>query len=190
MKAITIGKTILIWDKLTNEQITELKQSLIQILKWYDNICKNYKMDIPIPIKLKQKNQYLSIVTKNNYTLLSTNMVKQSSARIYNYSPIVNGDILYDSIYILKNCKEDLEQYVKTSLKYPKIEWMKLPYIEAYENYLLSPNINPDNFIKSLQKGTLPETYRKFLSDVGIALDKMQPEQQITIENIDIDYEE
>lgn len=185
MKVITLGKTIIVYESLTNNQIKELKEALTQMLKWYDEYDAKDTIKTPIPIKLKQSNQYLSIVYKNGSTITSTN----NSNHKYNYSPIINGDSLYESLNIIKNCKEDLKQYIETSLKYPEMEWMNLPYNKAYEDYLLSPNINPENFVKSLTTGNLPETYKNFLSNVGIALESIKKENQIIINNEIIEIE-
>ena len=55
--------------------------------------------------------------------------------------------------------------------EYPDTKWIQLPYNQAFETYSLSPNINPQDFIKHLQNNTLSDFQKKFLKDVGISLD-------------------
>lgn len=70
----------------------------------------------------------------------------------------------------MENCKEDLSEHIVMSIKCPKSKWMELPFNKATEQYLLSPNISPTDFVKSLQSGNLPDMYKKFLENVGISL--------------------
>ena len=182
----TINKTIIVWNNLSKEEAKDLIDILSNMLSYY----ASKQTDKYIPIPLKDDYNYLSIINKNGYNMLSVVKDKTKNPAQISCSPIINGDKLYESISILRNYKRNIDKRVNIISKMSSYEWVKLSMTQTVDSYLISPNINPDNFIKNLQKGTLPETYRKFLSDVGIALDNMQPEQQITIESIDIDYEE
>lgn len=51
---------------------------------------------------------------------------------------------------------------------------MKLPYNKAFEDYAMTPNINPQDFIKHLQSNSLSEFQKHFLTQVGISLDSPQ----------------
>lgn len=186
MKVATINKTIVVWEKLNDKEAKELISTLSEMLSYYAS--KHTASQVSFP--LKDDFNYLSIIYKNGYSVLSVIKNKQQMPVTITCSPILNGDKLYESLPILKNYQRNIDKRLRIIKNFSNYEWINLSINKEIDNYLLSPNINPDNFIKSLQKGTLSETYRKFLSEVGIALDKMQPEQQITIENIDIDYEE
>ena len=102
---------------------------------------------------------------------------------------IINGDKLYESISILRNYKRNIDKRINIISKMSSYEWVNLSITQAVDSYLISPNINPENFVKSLTTGNLPETYKKFLSNVGIALESIEKEKQIIINNETIEIE-
>lgn len=65
------------------------------------------------------------------------------------FSPILNGDELFNYAEFIKfTAEKDIKQRFKIIKLYPKSEWVKLPYVQAFEEYALSPNINPQDFVK------------------------------------------
>lgn len=171
MKAIAIGKTIIVYNYLSENQIKELLDSLKKIIE----ICRmneNYKyVETPIPITIPN-HSYLCIIKKHNEILIS---VTKNIKNEFQYTPILNGDELYKYINLLNNNEVRLNNRIDMIYKVKeKSEWVKLPYNEAFESYSLSPNINPQDFIKALEKGTLSELYKNFLKNVNISLSNTQ----------------
>lgn len=168
MKAISLGKTILIWDRLNDSEIERIIKGLIKIIKEYRVLTNGYGYKRPIPIPLYKENNYLSLVFKNHEVFLST--TRKDSEWFFN--PIINCDELYSSIEFIE--EYNINKYYSICEKYPDMKWVKLPYNKAFESYLLSPNINPQDFIKALEKGTLSELYKNFLKSVNISLSSTQ----------------
>ena len=171
IKSATLGKTIfLIWEYLTDEQVVRLQKALKNILSTYQQSTKEYNTNPAVPIRLYQKSHYLVVMYKNGNLLVSANKITKNDKPRYNYKPIRNGDFLYASISMLEKCQPIIKRFVKTSMLCPKSQWIVLPFVKATEQYLLSPNINPVDFVKSLQSGNLPDMYKNFLENVGISL--------------------
>jgi len=168
MKATHIGKTILVWNKLSDEEILRLIASLKQILNDYRNFTKLIDTDKPIPINLKDDNQYLCIIKKNSEIFLCATKNKNE----YSYNTIINADFLFKSIDLLENCKCLLKQRINTTQIFSNTKWIELPSIKSFEEYLLTPNINPESFIRNLKNNTLSDMSKRFLEDVGISLQK------------------
>ena len=168
MKALNIGKTILVWNKITDSQAKELTESLAKLIQ----ICRNNEhyldVQVPIPITLPN-NSYLCIIKKRNEVLIS--ITKNKLSKSIEYMPILNGDILYQYIDIVKSSELILNNRIDMSYKKPKSFWIEIPFSQAFESYCLSPNINPEDFIKNMEKDTLSEASKKFLRDAGFALE-------------------
>ena len=146
INALHIGKTIVVWDKLNDEEIKSLVYSLVDIIKIYKEENIDNK---PIPIKLIEKDKLLSIIKKHDEIVLS--LTKNNGKYIFN--PILNGDELYKSIGILKNAEYTLKSEIKICKQFPNTKWIELPFYQAFEIYAMSPNINPEDFIENLKKG-------------------------------------
>lgn len=116
MNATHIGKTIIIWDKLNDHQISELLSVLKNIILVYRKNISILTQPISIPIPLKQNNNFISIIKKHNEILISMNKYKNN----IDFSPILNGDILYESLEILKNPEYYIVSKIKTFSKYSK----------------------------------------------------------------------
>jgi len=172
MKATHIGKTIIVWNKQSDENISELIESLKAIINVYRDLTKYNKIDKPIPIKLLKNNQYLCIVEKNREVFVCATKINKDGCKIYNYSPVINGDDLFYSLPLLKKCHYELKNKIYLTQHYPNTKWIKLPSIKSFEEYLLTPNINPESFIHGLKNNTLSKMSKQFLEDVGISLQK------------------
>ena len=181
----TINKTIIVWNNLSKEEAKDLTDSLSNILSYY----ASKQTDKYIPIPLKDDYNYLAIINKNGYNMLSVIKDKTKNPTQISCSPIINGDKLYESISILRNYKRNIDKRINIISKMSSYEWVNLSITQAVDSYLISPNINPENFVKSLTTGNLPETYKKFLSNVGIALESIEKEKQIIINNETIEIE-
>lgn len=178
MKATNIGKTIIVWERLSDEEATRLVKAITHIVLDYQEKTSGDGCKKPIPIALLNKGSHLAIIKKQNEIIVSTNKFNGK----WSFMPILNGDELYPSVALLErySCKKYLTIYER----YPNTIWIKLPFNKAFEEYSLSPNINPQNFIRHLETGTLSETYKQFLRDVGLALEDRHysAELQSTIE--------
>lgn len=188
MKATNIGKTIIVWNQLTDNQASDLIQTLKDIIINYRKLEQYNFFNRPIPIALEEKNNYLCIIKKHNEVFVcSTRNVNKDGGHSFSYNAIINGDFLYDSIYLLKNSYEKIQKQINILQKYPQHEWIKLPFSKSFENYCLSPNINPQNFIHHLENGTLSENSKDFLRQAGVALDQennFSRELQNTIKDV------
>ena len=104
MRAATLGKTILIWENLTDVQVKELQKTLNDIILNYQELNTN----MAIPLTLKEKFQYLVVMQKGNNVIVSANKIVQEPNSKFIYSPILNGDALYNSIEQLKCAKREM----------------------------------------------------------------------------------
>ena len=170
----TINKTIIVWNNLSKEEAKDLIDILSNILSYYAS---------------KQTDKYIPIPLKDDYNMLSVIKDKTKNPTQISCSPIINGDKLYESINILRNYKRNIDKRINIISKMSSYEWVNLSITQAVDSYLISPSINPENFVKSLTTGNLPETYKKFLSNVGIALESIEKEKQIIINNETIEIE-
>lgn len=118
-----------------------------------------------IPVPLFNRGNYLSILYKHNEIIVSSTRNKGE----WKFNPIINCDQLFKNIELIENY--DMKQFIDICNEYPDTKWIQLPYNQAFETYSLSPNINPQDFIKHLQNNTLSDFQKKFLKDVGISLD-------------------
>jgi len=172
MKATNIGKTILVWNQLSDVEIGELITVLKNIIKNYRTLNNDKVNNRPIPIALTQKNEYLCVLKKREEILVcSTKTITNTGENSYNYNFVINADSLYSSLYFLKDSFNYLQDHIRVLEKFPNTEWIKLPFNKAFEDYCLSPNINPENFIRNLERGTLSDMSKQFLRDVGFALE-------------------
>lgn len=176
IKAHAIGKTILVWKNLNENQANELINALHSIINNYVNLNTN----ISIPILLKQKFHYLVVVSKGENVILSASKINTNKENNFLCSPILNGDFLYESLAYIKDCQKDMEMRLHTSKQMPYYEWVNLISNKSFDSYLLSPNMNPEDFIKSLQTNQLSNMQMQFLKDVGIAL--QENNNSLTIE--------
>ena len=173
MRASTLGKTILIWEKLTDAQVKELQAALSEILKNYKELNTN----MALPLTLKEKFQYLVVMQKENNVIVSSSKIGQDPNSKFVYSPILNGDVLYNSIEQLKCAKREMLKRCNVCNKLPHHKWINLEFNKSIESYLLSPNMNPVDFIQALQSGNPPVMYKKFLENVGFALNQNSVEK-------------
>lgn len=173
MKACHIGKTIIIWDKLNDSEISRFINAIFNLISSYKQYTNNEGYNKPIPIKLFDKNQYLGILKKHNEIVISISKLNKN----WNFIPILNADELYKSLDAIE--QYNLQKYLKSYEKFPDTYWIKLPYNQAFESYSLSPNINPENFIKNLEKGTLSNQDKQFLKEVGISLEKQDYSKEV-----------
>ena len=172
MKATHIGKTILVWNELSDKQASRVITALKDIISKYRLLTNNSGLNRPIPIALKNDNNYLCLIKKHNEIFVcSTKISNNKTITPYVYNAIINIDFLYKSIEMLENAFDDLQSHIDILQRFPNTEWIKLPFNKAFEDYCLSPNINPENFIKNLERGTLSEMSKQFLRDVGFALE-------------------
>ena len=165
MQSTHLGKTILVWNRLSDSEIKRIINSLTKIIENYRKRTNGLGFSKPIPIPLYSNNTYLSIVLKHNEIFVSTTR----NDKKWDFNPIINCDELYKSIELIE--EYDIAKYMSICEKYPDTKWVELPYNRAFEEYSLSPNINPQDFIKHLQSNSLSEFQKHFLSQVGIALD-------------------
>ena len=136
-------------------------------------LTNNSGLNRPVPIALKNDNNYLCLIKKHNEIFVcSTKTSNNKTITPYVYNAIINIDFLYKSIEMLENAFDDLQSHIDILQRFPNTEWIKLPFNKAFEDYCLSPNINPENFIRNLEKGTLSDMSKQFLRDVGFALEE------------------
>ena len=173
MKACHIGKTIIIWDKLNDDELIRLLKALSNLISKYKIYTNNKGYDRPIPVPLYKDYTYLGIIKKHNEIVVSISKLDES----WKFIPILNGDELYKSIERIE--VYNMKPYLKSYEKFPDTYWIKLPYNQAFETYALSPNINPESFIKNLEKGTLSSYEKQFLKEVGISLEKQEYSKEI-----------
>jgi len=64
MKATNIGKTIIVWDKLSDSDAKRVINALKIILINYRQLTQDCVVDRPTPIALKDDNNYLCIIKK------------------------------------------------------------------------------------------------------------------------------
>lgn len=170
MNSLLIGKTIIVYNRLSDTQAIELVNSLKEIILTCRKNILFDSINTPIPITIPN-HSYLCVVKKHNEILLS---VTKNKERNIEYLPILNGDELYKYISIIKNSTEIINNRINMLSITKNVNWVKLPYNKAFEEYTLSPNINPQDFIKHLQLNSLSEFQKHFLTQVGIALDSPQ----------------
>lgn len=172
MKACHIGKTILVWNKLNDKEIIRLVNSIKDIIKIYRDNYITQNDNRLVPISLIEEGNYLCIMKKNNEIMCTVSEEFDDLKNIhFNYKHIINADILHKSIELLENAHDDIKTHIKILNKFPETEWIKLKFAQDYETYLLSPNMNPEDFIKSLQNDSLPNMYKQFLQEAGFSLE-------------------
>ena len=181
--AIVNKKTIVIWDRLLPSQSEDLLRTLSSMLSIYSaNLPKNNGNEYPIPFALNTPGEYITAIHKNGVAMLFT---AKHSEEFYGV-PVINGDELYRSIEQLKaTYVRTIHKRTKLYRQYSNSQWIQIKFNKDIESFLLSPNPNPEDFIEKLKKDSLPEMYRKFLDDVGVAL---KSPETVNI-NIDIDID-
>lgn len=176
MKATHIGKTIIVWDKLSDMEAQRVITALQDIIINYRQITKDIEIDSkeknrPIPIILKDSNQFLCIMKKHKEILISAvKGTDKNNKTQYLYNAILNADYLFKSIDLLEDTLDDMTSHARILQQFPDTEWIQLPFSEEFNRYSLSPNINPEDFIDSLLKGNLSEIQKSFLHNVGLSL--------------------
>jgi len=180
MHATNIGKTILVWDKLKDDEVIRLIKALKHLILNYRNCTEGIGYEKPIPVYLYNKGIFLAIIKKHNEIIISTS--KKNGEWIFN--PILNGDELYESIKLIE--KYDSKQFLQIYDYFPNTTWINLPYNQAFETYALSPNINPENFIKHLEEHTLSDFYKDFLKEVGLSLTECSYQKEVENTILDV----
>ena len=170
MNTILIGKTIIVYNRLSDIQVIELVNSLKEIILTCRKNILFDSVNTPIPITIPN-HSYLCVIKKHNEILLS---VTKNKERGIEYLPILNGDELYKYISIIKNSPDIINNRINMLSITKNVDWVKLPYNKAFEDYAMTPNINPQDFIKHLQSNSLSEFQKHFLTQVGISLDSPQ----------------
>lgn len=66
MKATNIGKTIIVWNKLSDSEIIEIINVLKEIIGNYRKYESQNLFNRPIPIALEEPNNYLCIIKKHH----------------------------------------------------------------------------------------------------------------------------
>lgn len=168
MQSTYLGKTILVWNRLSDSEISRIIDSLTKTIEDYRKRTNGLGFSKPIPIPLYNDNTYLSIIIKHDEIFVSTTR----NDKKWDFNPIINCDELYKSIELIE--EYDINKYISICEKYPDTNWVKLPYNKTFEDYAMTPNINPQDFIKHLQSNSLSEFQKHFLTQVGISLDSPQ----------------
>ena len=179
MKAVSIGKNIVVWDKLTDAQAKEVIEALIEVIENYRKLATEEIKNNALPITLVTPNQHLCVVKKHKEVMISTTIkTNNNGTYIFGFNYILNADTLYKSLDILRKS----EKYLKRSINILEKQSYKLtdlPIQKALDVYFLTPNINPENFIKHLESKTLSEESKQFLRDVGFALENPTFSQEL-----------
>lgn len=164
-------KTIVVWNELTKSQSAELENVLLDVIREYQKCLHNVgdvKGNLSVPIPTDENGKYLSVVQKNGNILVYTSKVKNGE---YSGTPILNGDYLYSQINTIRGAyKHAIQRAVGIFTKNHEA-WINIKYSQNTGSFLLSPNPNPEDFVESLKQGNLSDMYRKFLDDVGVALE-------------------
>ena len=167
--AIINKKTIVVWNNLSESEKNKLVTTLENIIKAYQARTRDMsEQDLkraatPIPL---DKGKYLTVLHKNGNFVLSTTKTGKNISHI----PLLNGDELFEHIDRLEKAKDVVNTRITVLENIPNSKWENMTLADTVHSYLLSPNPNPEDFVESLKRGDLPDMYRKFLNDVGIAL--------------------
>lgn len=158
------------WNKLSDEKASKIIQALKNIILSYRELADSNIFSKPIPIVLEESNHYLCVLKKHKEIMICSTKITNNNGKVYNYNAILNADYLYNSLSLLEDSYEDMQRHVNILQKFPQTKWIELPFSQSFEHYCLSPNINPENFIKHMELGTLSDTYKQFLEEAGFAL--------------------
>ena len=148
----------------------ELTKVLSDVIREYQKHL--HKIDSPkgnlsIPIPTNDDDRYISIVQKNGNILIHTS--KNTDGNYYGV-PILNGDYLYTQLETIKRIYKKTIHRMSGIFTKNHEAWIHIKYTQDTEKFLLSPAPNPENFVADLVQGNLPQMYRIFLHDVGLAL--------------------
>lgn len=172
IQADILGKTILVWDKLSVAKVQEIKGLLVSLLDYY----ASQNINIGIPIPLLAKNTYLTLCNKNENLILYTSKLENEK---YLFTPIINLDELYLSKNLLERGFAKINNRMNAKQYMPQYDWINIDFNKAVKSYLLSPNMNPQDFIKSLNNKNQSGLYKKFLHDINISLNNINSQDKI-----------
>ena len=168
--AVISRKTIVVWENLSDYQAKEVCDKLLDIMKLYQRyttgLSPEEKSRISAPISYENK-KYILPMYKHGVFVLNT--AKNEDGK-YIGSPILNGDELYEHLSALNNAEVIIQNRIKTLERMPEYVWTNLEFSNILRTFVLSPNPNPEDFVKSLNSDNLSQMYKNFLTDVGISL--------------------
>ena len=173
MEAMIINKkTIVVWNNLEQNEVAEIENVLTDIIREYQRVLhgfENLKGNLSIPIPIDKYGNYLSVVQKNGNILVYTSKNKNNA---YVGVPIINEDEIYAHIGAIRRLYKKTIEKMSNIFSKNHEAWIHIKYTQDTESFLLSPTPNPEDFVASLSQEDLPQMYRDFLCDVGLALPK------------------